>query len=72
MPDNFNGYAYCNHILTFKNTDNNTKKLFGSISAFHNRHRLDSIWRKMYHFLSNYHSNVSRYKVLKTAISSMK
>ena len=46
MPDNFNGSAYLNHVLTFKNTDINTKRLFGSISAFHNRHRLDSIWSK--------------------------
>ena len=46
MPANFNGSAYFNHVLTFKNTDINTKRLFESISAFHNRHRLDSIWSK--------------------------
>ena len=46
MPDNFNGYDYFNYVLTFKNTDINTKRLFVSISAFHSRHRLDSICRK--------------------------
>ena len=43
MPDNFNGDVYFNNVLTLKNTDINTKRLFVSISAFHSRHILYSI-----------------------------